>query len=279
MSCAIICGVWAAPATIAATQSNESSELTLTARNESAVLSEYSGLVGTAPPHETVSSAGGGFEFLPNGTNVYGFFSQTLSNDIYYEARLYGRYNYITPNPNIPGIPPSNETPPRGYGVTGILGYNFHPTNLVDITPYVRVNYQDDMGPVYADTNGNHIDSKTYALLVGGKLAFKATPMFSPYVNIWGGYQPNSLSGSYTNSVTMSTIPVSGALNQTVITYEIGIGAKLSEHITLVPYWQYITAFNNPDAAASVSLNQGGLNQGNITGVAQVFALRLNVSW
>lgn len=270
-------GAWAAPS--ASTNSNQSLAPTPEAKNESELLSGYSGIVGTAPKHETISNAGGAFEFLPNGTNIYGFFSQTLSNDIYYEARLYGRYNYVTANPNIPGIPASNETPPEGYGITGILGYNFHPTNLIDLTPYVRINIQEDMGPVYTDTNGNHIDSTTYALLVGGKLAFKATPVFSPYVNIWGGYQVNNLTGSCPNSATMTNVPVSGSLNQTAITYEIGLGIKLSEHIALIPYWDYVTTFNNPDAAASAAINQGGPNLSNITGVAQVVALKLNVAW
>jgi hypothetical protein len=248
-------------------------------RNESQVLAGYSGIVGTSPGHDTVSNAGGAFEFWPNGANIYGFFSQTLANDIYYEARLYGRYNYVTANPNIPGLPPSNITPPLGYGVSGMLGYNFHPNDVVDITPYVRVNVQSDMGPVYSDSNGNKIDSVTYALLAGGKLAFKATPIFSPYVNIWGGYQWNNLSGTYPNAVTMTNTPISGQLGQIAITYEIGLGARLSEHITLIPYWQYITNINQPDAAASTAIDQGGLNQGNLTGTAQVFALKLNIAW
>ncbi|MCC2626162.1 MAG: hypothetical protein K0R14_2035 [Burkholderiales bacterium] len=248
-------------------------------RNESQALAGYSGIVGTSPGHDTISNAGGAFEFLPNGTNIYGFFSQTLANDIYYEARLYGRYNYVTANPNIPGLPPSNITPPLGYGITGILGYNFHPSDVVDITPYARINVQSDMGPVYSDSNGNHIDSITYALLAGSKLAFKATPMFSPYVNIWGGYQWNNLSGTYPNAVTNTNTPINGQLGQIAITYEIGLGAKLSEHITLIPYWQYITNINQPDGAASTAIDQGGLNQGNLTGTAQVFALKLNIAW
>jgi len=277
MSSMVMWTAWPVPS--AAPNLNQSLAPTSEVRNESEVLSEYSGVVGTAPKNVTISNAGGAFEFLPNGTNIYGFFSQTLSNDIYYEVRLYGRYNYITANPNIPGIPPSNQIPPPGYGVSGMLGYNFHPNDLVDITPYLRINVQQDMGPVYSDTNGNHIDSTTYAILPGGRLIFKATPVFSPYVNIWGGYQTNSLTGSYPNSVTMSNVPVSGSLNQIAITYEIGLGTRLSEHITLIPYWQYITTFNNPDAAASAAINQGGPNQSNATGIAQVFALKLNVAW
>ncbi|MCC2625619.1 MAG: hypothetical protein K0R14_1492 [Burkholderiales bacterium] len=260
-------------------KANLSSTITPGVRNESEVLSVYTGVVGTAPKNDTISNAGAAFELLPNGTNVYGFFSQTLSNDIYYEARLYGRYNYIATNPNIPGIPTSNQNPPPGYGLTGILGYNFHPTDLINLTPYVRANGQYNMGPVYNDTNGDYLHSTTYGLFVGGKLTFKATPIFSPYVNLWGGYQVNDLVGSYPNSATKSNVPISGVLNQTVVIYEIGIGAKLSEHISLIPYWQYITNANSPNAAASTALDQGGLNQTNLTGTAQVFALKLNVAW
>lgn len=272
-------GAYASPAPAESTVLAQPTVSTPERRNESQVLSEYSGVVGTSPGHVTISSAGAAFELLPNGTNIYGFFSQTLANDIYYEVRLYGRYNYVTANPNIPGIPPSNENPPPGYGLAGMFGYNFHATDVVDITPYVRINTQYNMGPVYSDTNGDYLNSTTYAFLLGGKLAFRATPVFSPYVNIWGGYQINNLTGSYPNSATKSNTPINGQLNQIALTYEIGMGTKISEHIVLIPYWQYQTTFNNPNTAASTAIDQGGLNQSNITGVAQAFGLKLNVAW
>jgi hypothetical protein len=138
---------------------------------------------------------------------------------------------------------------------------------------------QHNMGPVYSDTNGDYLNSSTYAYLLGSKLVFRASPLFSPYINIWGGYQINNLTGSYPNSATKSNEPITGELNQIAFTYEIGIGVKLSEHITLIPYWNYATTFNRPDATAATALDQGGLNQGSLTGVAQVFALKLNIAW
>ncbi|MCC2626176.1 MAG: hypothetical protein K0R14_2049 [Burkholderiales bacterium] len=275
----IFCALWMNQSGATGINANEVSQTTKE-QTESYVLQQYSGVQGTAPKHDTVSSSGAAFELLPNGTNVYGFFSQTLANDIYYEARLYGRYNYVTANPNIPGIPASDENPPLGYGIVGILGYNFHPNSSVDITPYVRLNAYNNMGPVYADTDGDYIHSTTYALLLGGKLVFKATSVFSPFINIWSGFQTNDLVGSYPNATTHNNNTlISGTLNQWATTYEIGMGTRLSEHITLTPYWQYTTTFNYPNNSASLAINQGGLSQSDLTGTAQAFGLKLGVAW
>lgn len=264
ISCVLMWGVWADPST---------------GRNESAVLSEYTGLEGTAPKKETISNAGSALEFLPNGTNIFGFFSQTTATDVYYEIRLYGRYNYVTANPNIPGIPASNENPPPGYDVTGILGYNFHPTQAVNLTPFIRINVAYNMGPVYSDTNGDYVNSTTYAYLIGGKLAVQASPTLSPYATIWGGYQVNNLTGAFPNSATMSNTQITGVLNQIAVYYELGLGIRLSEHLTVVPYWQYITTFNSPNGPAATAIDQGGLNQSYLTGTSQVLAIKLTVSW
>lgn len=244
---------------------------------ESQVLSQYLGLPGTAPKHDTVSAAGAAFENTPSGTNVYGFYTQTLSNDIYYEFRLYGRENYATTNPNIPGVAVGDLAPSNGYGVTGMLGYAFHTSPTFDITPYVRVNLQQNMAVSFVDTEGDQTNSQTYAVLLGSKFAFKATPTFSPYINLYGGYQNNTLSGTYP-SVTV-TSPANGTLIQWVTNYEIGLGTKVSEHVTLIPYWIYTTTFNYPDSQASTSLASGGNGQTSLTGTSQLYGLKVSIAW
>ena len=250
-------------------------------QTESQVMTQYLGLPGTAPKHDTVSAAGAAFENTPSATNIYGFYTQTLSNDVYYEVRLYGRENYAASNPGLPGVTASQVSPSRGYGASGFLGYAFHTTPTLDITPYVRVNLQNNMAFAYRDTNGDAINSTTYAVLLGSKFAFKATPTFSPYINLYGGYQNSSINGSYEGSPSVSD-PASGTVVQWVTNYEIGLGTKVSEHITVIPYWVYTTTFNYPDSNASSALNQngvGGLNETSLTGTNQTFGLKLSVAW
>ena len=247
-------------------------------QTESQELTQYFGLTGTAPKHDIISAAGAAFENTPSGSNIYGFFTQTLSNDIYYEFRLYGRENYATTNPTIPGVAVGDVAPSNGYGVTGMLGYAFHTSPTFDITPYVRVNLQKNMAVSFVDTEGDQTNSQTYAVLVGSKFSFKATPTFSPYINLYGGYQNSDLSGTYP-SATSNNNPSDGTLVQWVTNYEIGLGTKVSEHITLIPYWIYTTTFNYPNSQASTSLASGGNGQTSLTGTSQSYGLKLSIAW
>ncbi|MBX9598760.1 MAG: autotransporter outer membrane beta-barrel domain-containing protein [Burkholderiales bacterium] len=249
--------------------------------SESIKLDDYSGVVGTSSTsRQTISAAGTGFTASPNGTTFYVFFSQTLANDLYYEARLSGRYNYASSNPNIPGIPASQLTPPMGYGTNWFLGYNFHPTEKVNLTPYLRLNVSHNIsGAVFDDSNGDYVNSTSYATLIGAKLSFRASEVLSPYINIWGGLQRNYLVGAYPNSQTQSNTPVSGILNQIPITYQIGFGMKLTNAVTLLPYWQYTVTINNPDTNAALAIDQGGLNQSSLTGTSYAYGLKLSIAW
>ena len=69
--------------------------------------------------------------------------------------------NYMATNPIFPSISASTANNPMGYGFSGFLGYNFHPTELLDITPYVRFNYLQNMIVVYENTDGDYIDRKS----------------------------------------------------------------------------------------------------------------------
>jgi hypothetical protein len=245
---------------------------------ESDVLAEYNGVVGDAPARQTVSNAGAAIEFMSNASQYYGYFAQTLSSGVYYEIRLYTRDNYMASNPLV-AVPISDINNPWGYGVSGKLGYNFHISEDAEITPYIRLNAYNNMGPVYADSDGDYINSKTFSYLVGTKLALRVAPKFTPYIDIYGGYQTNNLQGAFPNGPIGNSQQINGNLNQWVITYEIGAAAKFSDHISVIPYWQYITQQNNPDQTALNTINQGGFGITPFTGTQQVYGLKLNVVW
>ncbi len=102
ISTIVISPVWADGTT-------EESKETLIANTEEISLHRklvnYSGIIGTTSKSQTITAAGSAFEASPNATNFYVFFTQTLSNDVYYEVRMVARYNYASSsNPNILGI-------------------------------------------------------------------------------------------------------------------------------------------------------------------------------
>ena len=245
---------------------------------EAQKLSKYDSLVGNAPKGATISNTGAAFELMQNAAQYYVFFAQTLSSGIYYEARLYTRQNYLSQNPLVT-VPISTIGNPWGYGVALKLGYNFHLGNDLDLTPYLRFNAANNMGPVYADQFGDYINSQTYSYFLGSKLAFKVLPKFTPYVDIFGGYQQVPLQGNFPHGPIGSGGQIIGNIDQFQITYEIGMGVKVAEHLALIPYWQYITQANWPNQTALDTVNQGGFGINPLTGSQQVFGLKLNISW
>jgi hypothetical protein len=246
--------------------------------SEAQKLNKYDSLVGDAPKGVTISNTGAAFEMMENAAQYYAFFSQTLSNGIYYEVRAYTRQNYLSQNPLVT-IPVSTIQNPWGYGGVFKLGYNFHLGNDLDLTPYLRFNASNNMGPVYADQFGDYIDSQTYSYFLGSKLAFKVLPKFTPYIDIFGGYQQVPLQGAFPGGPIGSADQITGNIDQFQITYEIGMGIKLMDHLALIPYWQYITQANWPNQTALNTVNQGGFGISPFTGTQQVFALKLNLSW
>ena len=151
---------------------------------ESEVLSNYDGVVGTAPANKTISAAGFAVQDNQNSAQTYIFFTQTLANQIYYEVRLWGAYNYMTQNPLFPSVNVSNINNPPGYGFSGFIGYNFHVSELLDLTPYFRSNYLNNMNLVYADTNGNYINSVAISGYLGAKFSFKLLKTFSNSIKL-----------------------------------------------------------------------------------------------
>lgn len=265
---------------LAAPKLSESQAVTpkLTESQVAEILAEYGGVIGTAPKGQTISNAGGGIEFWPNAFQFYGLFAQTLSSGIYYEARLYGRSNYIAPNPAI-NVPASNINNPFGYGAAFMLGYNFHAGKYLEITPYLRFDLFNDMVVVYEDSDGDSINSMTYAYIIGSKFTTAITSRFSAYVDLSAGYFINDLTGQFPGVSGGATSQITGGLTQTAISYEIGVPIKLNNHLAFAPYWRFITIFNDPNSIASTPIDQGGFGITQQTATLQVFGLKFNAFW
>jgi len=246
--------------------------------SESAILGAYDGLLGNAPKDETITSAGIGVQETPNNAQGYLFFSQTLANQIYYEARVWGAYNYMTQNPIFNSVPVSNIQNPMGTGFSGFLGYNFHVNELVDMTPYFRMNYFKNFQLVYEDSNGNYINSTTLAGFLGLKISFKELKYFTPYFNFWMGYQQVALVGTFQEG-TNPGLTQTATVDQIVANTQIGFGFKVSKHISMIPYWQYQTAANYPDSVAMKSTANGGFGVPYQTNSIQMIGMKFSVSW
>lgn len=268
----------------AETDKSESSALNVNAISETSQKNQfvnYSGIPGTGIPHKTVSSTGGAVEFTSSGTQGYGFFGQTLSNGIYYEGRLYGRFNYESQNPQFTNVPVSNQNNPLGYGAVFKLGYDFKPTNLIDIIPYLRLNALNDMSVAYSDTNGDSISSITYAVLPGVKLAYKVTPEFNPYIDFYGGWQQVNLSANFASASAKTDYKpgsYTSTINQTTLTYEIGFSSKVTKNLSVIPYMQYSTTSNSSDPNIN-AIDNAGFNYNSQTSTSQAFGLKVSYAW
>ena len=274
---ALILSAFCAQSSFADIVNTESGVLTAK-QAEAQKLSNYDGVTGTAPAGKTISAVGLAMEQWPNATQMYAFFTQNLANDVYYEVRLYGRYNYKSMNPLFPSVPASNINNPPGYGYTGILGYNFHPTELIDITPFIRLNYMDNMNVVYEDTNGDFIHSLAWSAMIGSKFAFKVSKGFTPFFNYYVGYQSVNLNGNFTEGSTPNT-NVSGTVEQLLSLYEIGVAFKASQSISIIPYYDYVTVGNNPDNTAAAAYSKGGFNISSLTSTMQLVGVKLSYAW
>ncbi len=259
---------------------NTNSESGLTEKNSesSGILAKYDGIVGNAPKDVTVSSAGIGIQETPNNTQAYLFFSQTLANQIYYEVRVWGAYNYMTQNPIFTSVPVSNIQNPPGTGFSGFFGYNFHVNEHIDMTPYARMNYFKNFQLVYEDSNGNYINSTTLAGFLGLKISFKETKYFTPYLNFWMGFQQVALTGTLQEGTNPGVVQTA-TVDQIVANTQIGFGFKVSQSMSLIPYWQYQTAANYPDSVAMASPSNGGFGVTTQTNSIQMIGAKFNVSW
>lgn len=254
----------------------------MTAAGKSALaesaLANYDGVLGSAPEDVTITASGFALQDTPSSAQGYLFFSQTLKNQFYYEARLWGAYNYMSQNPIFPSVQASTVQNPPGYGSTGIFGYNFHATTLLDITPYLQMNYFKNMVLVYADSTGNYINSTAIAGFVGTKLIFKVNKVFTPFFNFWGGFQQVALIGNLTQGSSANETQTA-TVDQIVVNTQIGLDFKISAHISLAPYLQYQTTANYPDSVAMASPQNGGFGVSSTTTSQQIIGMKFNAFW
>lgn len=241
-------------------------------------IESYSGDLGTAPIDKTISSTGAALEETPSGPQVFAFFSQTLANGLYYEGRLYTKYNMQSQNPAFPDVPASSENNPEGYKAVFKLGYNFHITDDYDITPYLRLEAGKNMSLVYADTEGNYINSTNYAILPGFKQTFKLSDKFAPYIDIYGGLSQVSLTGNLTEGPTPNQT-MDGSVQQYQLTTELGFAYKITPHQAIIPYMQFVYNSNNPDTIAAEPYSKGGFNISELSSSQQVYAIKYSYSW
>ena len=241
-------------------------------------LVEYTGIPGTAPRGDTITAAGTAVEEVPSGPDMFIFFTQTLANGFYYEGRLYGKYNMLTQDPVNPSIPPSSENNPMGYKGVVKLGYNFHANKILDITPYLRLEAGHDYGSVYSDTTGNYIHSNLLAFLPGVKQTFNLTHDFSPYIDIYGGYQLVNLNGNCQEATNPGQV-YNGSINQLAITTELGFAYIVTEHLAVIPYTQFAYIGNNPNSVAAAPYARGGFNISQLTGYQPMAAIKLSYAW
>ena len=241
-------------------------------------LSNYSGVLGTAPLDKTVSATGATVEETPSGPQLFIFWTQTLANGFYYEARFYTKYNMRSQNPAFPDVPTSAENNPAGYKEVIKLGYNFHVTSIYDITPYLRLEQGNNISVVYQDTNGDYIHSTDYAILPGFKQTFKMTRDLTPYIDIYGGLVQSSLTGKMTEG-TSANQNITASVSQYQLTTELGFAFKISEHQAIIPYTQFVYTANNPDATASLPYSKGGFNLSELSSSQQVYAIKYAYSF
>lgn len=138
------------------------------------------------------------------------------------------------------------------------------------------------MGILYNNNDSDYLNANTYALFAGNRVLFRLNPIFSVSVDVWGGYQTNNLVDDYLNSAaptkhinaaTLNQQTITGTLDQLSMTYSLGVQARLSEHMLLVPYMGYTTTASYPDAVTKA--NQGSIvSLSNSTNTSQYYPAR-----
>ena len=214
-----------------------------------------------------INQAGPAYESRLNLSAVYIFVNQLLTNQVFYELRAYGAYNYIFKNaPN--EIPNSNQNPPLGYGGALLLGYNFAISTKFSFLPFIRIQALKNMVEAYRDTFGNKITSMNYAALLGGKLSRRVTDNFAVYAQYSAGYQLSKLTGD--GIYTTNENPRINIIQSVV---EFGGPFKIIKTLNLTPYIQYVTLIPHPNHAARAA----PYSLGQLTNVSSLFGIKLGI--
>ena len=226
-------------------------------------------------PQKTISQIGSTVEALEDRMDGYLFFNQLFVNHIYYEFRAYALYHYTTKNvPKSPAVnyvvTTANENNPMGHGEVGILGYNVDVNEKISLMPFVRLQHFTNAAAPYEDDFGNEIHSVSYSALLGTKLSMRVTGDFAIYTQYYAGYQRSLLSGQ--GVYASASQPV---INTGVSVIELGAPYKLTPSLSITPYLQFITTFDNPN---QVALNSP-YNISQFTNTNTLYAIKLGYNF
>ncbi len=241
-------------------------------------LAEYTGNEGSAPKGVKISTINVTAEEARSGPEAYVFWSQTLANGIYYQFRLTGKYALHTEPPPFEKIPFSSENTPNGYKGMVKVGYDVHLTSNMQLIPFLRLELAKNMTLVYQDREGDYRHSTNYALLSGCKLVIVAASVFSPYVELYGGIIPVSLTGNLIEGPTPNK-KIKGFVQQYAVVNEFGFAYKIAEHQALIPFIQFIYRENKPNPIAATPYSKGGFNIYQLTISEQVFGIKYSYFW
>jgi hypothetical protein len=251
--------------------------LTLKKLAEKEKLAEYTGNEGSAPKNKTISTINLTGEETDTGINIYTFWSQTLRNSFYYQFRITGKYTLNSNPPPFANIPYSAIHNPKGFKAMVKAGYDFHINPHLQIIPFLRVEKGKNMIMVYADDEGYYIHSNNYAILPGFKLVFVASPI-SPYIEIYGGVAPTSLTGNFIEGPTPNQ-QVKGSVQIYTVINEFGFAYKIAEHQALIPFIEYVYQSNKPNYMAAKPYREGGFNINQLTSNHIVLGIKYNYFW
>ena len=245
---------------------------------EAEKLSEYTGNEGSAPKGMAISTLDLTLEETRTGPASYVFWSQTLRSSFYYQIRLTGKWTLQTEPPPFLNIPYSSENNPNGYKGMFKVGYNFHLTPHMQITPFLRVEAGKNMTLVYADKEGDYIHSTNYAILSGFKMVFKLESVFSPYFELFGGIAPISLTGNLIEGPTPNK-QIKGFVQGIVVVNEFGFAYKIAKNQAVIPYIAFVYDNKQPNELAATPYSKGGFNILQLTTSEQVYGIKYNYFW
>ena len=241
-------------------------------------LESNTGVLGSAPKQQTISTAGVSLEETQTGPQVWVFWTQTLANGLYYEGQLYAKYNMRTQNPAFPDVPVSSENNPWGSKEVFKLGYDFHVLDDYEIISYLRLEHGNNITITYQDNNGNYIHSYDVAILPGFKQVFKLLPKLTPYIDIWGGIIYNTLTGMMTEGSSGDNVVVA-RVNQYQLNTEFGFAYKITSNQSIIPSVRLVYTSNDPDPIAAKPYNQGGFNISGLSSSQQVYTVKYAYSF
>lgn len=246
------------------------------------------------PKPSFVNQLGIALEERNNYADAYLYFNQVIHDKLYWEVRGYYLRNFIvTAPPKAPNALPSgpiisaltnvpvsapvplpsvnDQDNLQGYGVVGKLGWVFHPTDMVSVLPYFRLQAFTNNNTPYKDDLGNSIESDASAYLLGLKLSMDVNDIFGIFIDYHGGIQKVkfNVGGYYT------IVPSELEMKELTSTFEMGAAYKLNQCLTLIPYIQLIMTSHDP----SFNVYSGPIQNNGLTTFTPLFGAKIAYKW